>query len=232
MNPIVIIPTYEEAENIDELIPQVRGAGCDILVVDDNSPDGTSDVVMKYNKVDQGVQLLCRKTERGRGSAGIEGFKWCLNNGYKTIIEMDADFSHNPRYLDLMVEEIFDGADVVIGSRFVEGGQDVGRSKHRELITSFARKYMQIVLGLKTKDCTSGYRAFKREVLESININSMTAKGPNIVQEVLYKIEKQNKYLIKEIPIKFVERKQGESKLGWKGLVTGFFYILFLRWSK
>ena len=230
MNPIVIIPTYEEAENISRLITLVRKAGCDILVVDDNSPDNTGGIVSEISKTDRNVMLLNRLTERGRGTAGVAGFKWCLQKGYQIIIEMDADFSHNPRYLTIMVEEILKGADVVVGSRFINGGADIGRSKHRQLITAFARKYMQTILGLKTKDCTSGYRAFKSEVLESIDLDSMAAKGPNIVQEVLYNIEKQNKYIIKEIPIKFIDREKGKSKLGWRGLITGFFYILYLRW--
>lgn len=229
VNTYIIIPTYNEAGNIGKLIedilkyvPEVK-----ILVVDDNSPDGTIEKVRKYcQKYSKKVFLLIRKQKKGRGNAGIEGFKYVLDKKAEVVVEMDADFSHHPRYLPQMLKEI-KSCDVVVGSRFVLGGKDC-RGWWRRLITIVGGFYIRKTLGLSVLDCTSGYRAFKREVLEKVNINTMISKGPSIVQEILYKADILG-YKIKEIPIIFVDRKADKSKFNYKIVLQNILIVLVLK---
>jgi dolichol-phosphate mannosyltransferase len=230
MKTVLVIPTYNEADNIQRLISALRKLKLptlDILVVDDNSPDGTSKIVQSLMKQDKKLHLLLRTTDRGRGSAGIEGFKKALAVGADIICEMDADFSHDPKFLPLLLHGL-ESADMVLGSRAVVGGKDDDRPLFRCLLTKAANFYIRVILGLKVRDCNSGYRCFKRKVLATINLDAITTKGPGIVQEILYRANLSG-FRIVEIPVSFVERKQGTSKLGFRHLVSGYFLIIKLR---
>jgi dolichol-phosphate mannosyltransferase len=224
MKTIVVIPTYNEKENISNLIKAILALkikNLEILVVDDNSPDRTADIVKK-----QKAHLLLRKGKRGRGLAGIAGFKKALENKADYIIEMDADFSHDPKYIPIMLKEI-KKYDIVLGSRLVKGSKDKERSLSRKIITTLANAYVRTILNIKLKDVNSGYRCFRRKVLESV-ISDLKASGPDIVQEVLYKSVKKG-YKVKEIPIEFKERHKGSSKLGLKQFIRGLIIVFKVR---
>ncbi|MEK6983788.1 MAG: polyprenol monophosphomannose synthase [Nanoarchaeota archaeon] len=230
MKIFIIIPTYNEKENIKNLISRIlklRIKNLNIVVVDDNSPDGTWKIVQDISKKFRNVYLLLRKKGKGRGSAGRYGFIFCLKHNADVIIEMDADMSHDPRHIPAMLKEL-KRADLVIGSRRVEGAEEIGRSAVRRIITHFANSYIRLVLGLKVKDCNSGFRCFKRKVLEAIKVEKLESKGPAIVQEILFKTHLKG-FKIKEIPITFINRKKGRSKLGIPQLAAGYFMVMKLK---
>ena len=233
MKIYVMTPTYNEKENIRNLIDNIlklKIKNLHIVVVDDNSPDGTWKIVQNIAKKKKNVYLLLRKKEKGRGAAGRDGFIYCLKNKADIIIEMDADMSHNPQYIPLIIKEL-KNADLILGSRRVKGSKEIGRGFIRKIITYFANLYIQILLGLKVKDCNSGYRCFKRKVLEKIKPERLKSKGPAIVQEVLFKAHLKG-FKIKEIPITFINRTKGKSKLGIKQLATGYFMVSKLKFLK
>jgi len=225
----VIIPTYNEAENIEALLREIiklNVTDLTALVVDDNSPDGTGGIAEKLAKENSSIKVLRRFKNRGRGSAGIDGFKYALKEGASYIIEMDADFSHRPKYLPVFLENI-KIYDLVLGSRFIPGGKDAERSFFRRLITSFARLYIQSLLGLKVKDVTSGYRCFRSAVLAAIDLDHLISTGPSIISEILYQAALKN-YKIHEIPIIFEDRKKGKTKLNlWILLKTLYMVYRF-----
>jgi len=234
MKTYVMIPTYNERENIGNLIQEILNLKIHdlrIVVVDDNSPDGTSEVVKNLSIEHPEVELLLRTTERGRGSAGIAGFKYALGHGADYVIEMDADFSHHPKYIPHLLEAMHD-ADMAIGSRFVGGGKDVNRGIIRRIITFLAGVYVRVSLKLKIRDVSSGYRCFKRKVLEAIELNSMISTGPSIVSEVFYRAHLKG-FSIKEIPIEFEDRTHGQTKLNYKILIKTLLMVLqFKRLNK
>ncbi len=234
MKIIIMIPTYNEADNIEGLIKEVLLISDDVgvVVVDDDSPDGTARVVQemkKSNKWDERIHLIVRKGERGRGSAGIAGFKYALKIGpeISAIGEMDADFSHDPKYLKVLLKEI-EKYDIIIGSRSVVGGSEEGRSLVRRAITAFAALYIKLVSGIKVNDPTSGYRLFRREVVEAMNLDDMISTGPSIVQEMLYQALGAG-FTYTEVPIIFSDRRAGEAKFNWKIGVAGFIMMLKFR---
>jgi dolichol-phosphate mannosyltransferase len=226
----VVIPTYNESENIGlliervlELVPQVE-----IVVVDDSSPDGTADIVREWEKRDHRVHLLFRENEKGRGTAGVMGFLFALERGADIVIEMDADFSHDPKHLPEFVREIRN-CDVVVGSRFVPGGRNVRSGLRRNLVTWLANIYIRHILHTDIRDCTSGYRCFRREVLEALDLTHTISKGPSVVQELLYKSSLLG-FRIKEIPIIFVDRYRGISSFNFRLALQGFIMSLILRY--
>lgn len=232
MKTFIIIPTYNEKENIASLIDEILRLNIKdlhIVVVDDFSPDETWKIVEDISKKEKNIHLLLRKTKRGRGYAGKDGFIYCLKNKADTIIEMDADFSHDPKYIPSMLEEI-KNYDIVLGSRRIKGAKEVGRGFIRKIITKLANIYIKIMLGIKVKDSNSGFRCFKRDVLENIT-PGLKSKGPSIIQEVLFKAHLKG-FRIKEIPITFVNRKKGKSKLGIPQLAAGYFMVLKLKFLK
>ncbi len=229
MKTVVVIPTYNEKDNIEALIRRLLSHNVDILVVDDNSPDGTWKIVEDIAKTEKKVKLLRRMSERGRGTAGVAGFKFAVENGYDYIIEMDADFSHNPDDVPKFLD-VIKNADVVLGSRLVEGGKQVGRNFYRRTITALANFYISAMLGIKVRDCNSGYRCFRRKVLEEINLDKISSTGPDIVQEILYKAHLKG-FGIVEIPVVFTERKLGSSKLGMRHLFKGYTKVIKLKWE-
>ncbi|AKL97779.1 polyprenol monophosphomannose synthase [Endomicrobium proavitum] len=228
MKIIAMIPTYNEASNIETMTASVIncGADVDVLIVDDMSPDGTYKIVEEIAKTNSKVHLLLRKENRGRGYAGIDGFKKALEMGADFIVEMDGDGSHDPKYIPAFLKTI-KSCDVVIGSRFVSGGKDEARGFLRHAISNLSRVYLSFVLGVKIKDSTSGYRMFKREVLASF-VNNLKANDPFIVTEVIYWLKK-NKFIIKEYPIEFLSRFSGQSKLRPLTLIKYLFKVLKLK---
>lgn len=234
MKTYAMIPTYNERENIGNLIQEILNLNIPdlhIVVVDDNSPDGTSEVVRNLSGKHPEVELLLRTMERGRGSAGIAGFKYALDRGADAVIEMDADFSHHPKYIPRLLEALQD-ADLVIGSRFIRGGKDVKRGIARRVITLLAGIYVRVILGLKIRDVSSGYRCFKRKVLEAIELDSVISTGPSIVSEVFYRAHLKG-FSIREIPIEFEDRQHGQTKLNYKILIKTLLMVLqFKRLNK
>jgi dolichol-phosphate mannosyltransferase len=230
----IVIPTYNEAENIEELIREILALnifGMSILVVDDDSPDGTGELAERLSKEDPRIKVLRRK-ERGRGTAGIQGFKAALAlnhfgsglaDGADYVIEMDADFSHHPRYIPDLLKHI-ESNDVVIGSRFVKGGKDSDRGTARKIITLFAQNYIRRMLGLKVRDITSGYRCFRRGILERIDLDHMVSTGPSIVSEILYKCSLEGARMY-ETPITFMDRVKGHTKLNLAILLKTLYMV-------
>ena len=208
---IVMLPTFNERENIKKLIPEILALdpNISVLVVDDDSPDGTWTLVEEMARRDGRVSLLHRTKNRGRGTAGIDGFLRAIQSGADYIVEMDADYSHHPKYIPALVKQM-DENDVAIGSRLIEGGREQGRNILRTFITWFANNYIRILMGVDIQDCTSGFRCFRRNVLESIRLEKMVSVGPSIVEEVLYACVLKG-FKIKEIPILFEERAHGET---------------------
>jgi len=183
--------------------------------------------VEDISKKNKNIHLLLRKTDKGRGSAGRDGFIYCLKHGADIVVEMDADMSHDPKYIPALIAGLKD-ADLVLGSRRLKGSREVGRGLIRQFITWGANLYITLMLGIKVRDCNSGFRCFKRKVLEKIKLGKLESKGPSIVQEVLFKAH-LNKFKIREIPITFVNRTKGRSKLGLNQLANGYFMVLKLK---
>jgi len=231
MSVMVTLPTYNEADNIVPLIDELLSLRPDlsIVVIDDDSPDKTHELVRKKQKISDRVFLIHRTTERGRGSAGVTGFKFAVEKKADLIVEMDADFSHHPRFIPPLLEAA-ETSDVVVGSRLVKGGGEKGRSFIRILITHAANFYIRMVLGLKLKDCTSGYRVFHRHVLESISLDTLESNGPAIVQEVLLRCKKKG-FKISEVPILFEERRQGQSTFNARIMLAGLWSVLKFRFK-
>ena len=230
MKPFIMIPTYNERENIKALTDKILNLkikNLHIVVADDNSPDGTWKIVEDISKKNKNIHLLLRKTDKGRGSAGRDGFIYCLKHGADIVVEMDADMSHDPKYIPALIAGLKD-ADLVLGSRRLKGSREVGRGLIRQFITWGANLYITLMLGIKVRDCNSGFRCFKRKVLEKIKLGKLESKGPSIVQEVLFKAH-LNKFKIREIPITFVNRTKGRSKLGLNQLANGYFMVLKLK---
>ena len=212
---IVLIPTYNERENIEELVNKILSlpVDCDltVFVVDDDSPDGTAGAVERLAEKDPRVLLLLRKKRRGRGAAGIEGFTTALSLGADYVIEMDGDGSHEPRFIPFLLEAA-GSADVVLGSRFVKGGRDADRPLHRRIITRLVRLFLRRQFHLPVRDVTSGFRCFRREVLQKIDLEDLISVGPSVVLETLYKAHLLGFSMV-EVPIVFVDRKKGKTKL-------------------
>lgn len=225
----ITIPTYNEAENIGDLLLQIRRyvPGAQVLVVDDNSPDGTGQIVQKMADSDAQIHLLTRLEDKGRGRSGRDGFVYALDHGAKWAIEMDADFSHHPRYLPA----ILDAArvhDLVIGSRYVPGGRETGRPRSREILTSVVGYFLRFMLGVSVRDPSSGYRCWSRHALQTMDAHHIVSVGPAIVSEMLFKARLRG-LSIAEVPIVFEDRTRGDSKLDFKTLIRTFQMVFELR---
>lgn len=228
MKTLVILPTYNERENIRAVVEQILGLGLGLhaLVVDDNSPDGTGDVADQLAGEHPEVQVMHRMTDRGRGLAGVAGFQFALDHGYDLAFEMDGDLSHSPAHIPAMLEAA-ESHDVVIGSRYVAGGGEEGRGWTRRSITRFAWRYMRFMLGVEhVMDCTSGFRCFTRSALETIDLGTLTSTGPSIVTEILARCRGMT---IEEVPIQFVDRVYGQSKFGFKAIRDSFYVPFKIR---
>jgi dolichol-phosphate mannosyltransferase len=234
MHTFVLRPTYNEKENIETLVKDILNLGIEdisVVVADDNSPDGTWEIVERMSREDPRVHLLKRMKRHGRGFAGIDGFLYCFRQGADYIVEMDGDFSHDPKHIPEMLREI-DSCDVVIGSRFIKGGSDNDRSIYRTILTRLVALYVRTLLGVKVRDVSSGYKLFKRKVFEKIDLEDMISTGPSVVLETLYKLTLSG-FKIKEVPIRFVDRKLGSTKLDIITLLETMVMVLKLRkWKK
>lgn len=230
MKIMAMIPTYNEALNIEKLLQEIlkQSPEIEVVVVDDDSPDGTAGIVEKMQIADQRVHLVVRRREKGRGTAGIVGFRYALARQADLIIEMDADFSHSPAYLPYFLGQMSD-CDLLIGSRLVPGGGERGRHFMRKWITRLANFYIRLVLGLPFRDCTSGYRIFRRQVLVAINLKDIISTGPSVVEEVLYKAYR-HRFRIKEVPYILEERKAGKSTFNWRIMVDTLLKMIKIRW--
>jgi dolichol-phosphate mannosyltransferase len=234
MRVFVMVPTYNERENVPDLVRGIHGAlpGATVLVVDDSSPDGTAGVVRRLMRRDRRLRLLLRPREvKGRGWAGRDGFLEALRLGADVVAEMDADLSHDPRRLPALLAPLKKGeADIVLGSRFVAGGRDADRPWYRRAVSRFARQYLSLVLGLRAKDPSSGYRVFTRAALLSLGVAGLRARDPFIVTEMLYRATRAGLRIV-ESPIVFVDRTRGTSKLGFATLLKYLGRALWLRLS-
>lgn len=224
---LIIIPTYNENETIQIIIPEIKKVVSEahILVVDDNSPDGTSATVKKMAEEIDGLFVLDRKKKNGLGKAYINGFKWALEREYELIFEMDADYSHDPKYLPDFLEAAKDN-DLVIGSRYITGVNVVNWPMHRLLISYCGNIAARLIAGIKIKDCTGGFKCFRSEVLRSLNLNRIGSSGYSFQVEMNYHVERKG-FRIKEVPIVFTDRTIGESKMS--GGIVG--EALFLLWK-
>jgi len=229
---MAMLPTYNEAENIKPLVEEILALGpeYEALVVDDHSPDGTWRIVEEMAAVNRRVHLLHRTTDRGRGTAGAAGLREAVRLGADRVIEMDADFSHDPKFIPALVAAA-DSADVVIGSRLVKGGGETGRSFVRTLITFGANLYIRLVLGLPIRDCTSGFRVFRAEALRKMHLEKMTSRGPAIVQELLLAARRAG-CRFAEVPILFQERRAGQSTFNFKIMLAGLWSVIKFRFSR
>ena len=228
---VVIIPTYNEKENIENIINAVFALPVmfDVLIIDDNSPDGTAAIVERMQKQWDGrLHLLKRSGKLGLGTAYIMGFKWCLNAGYEFIIEMDADFSHPPKKLLELRQACLDGADVAIGSRYVSGVNVVNWPMGRVIMSYYASAYVRIVTGMNVRDTTAGFVCYRRNVLEAIDLDKIRFKGYAFQIERKFSAFKMG-CCIKEVPIIFVNRVLGTSKMNSSIFGEAVFGVLQLR---
>lgn len=210
---LVIIPTYNEHENIELIVGRLHGVvpGADVLVVDDGSPDGTGKIADAMAEEDSRVHVLHRRAKAGLGAAYIAGFDWGLGEQYDVLVEMDADGSHAPEQLPSLLDAL-DRADLVLGSRWVPGGTVVNWPRHREALSRGANLYTRLALGLGLRDATGGYRAYKRAVLESIDYPAVASEGYCFQIDLAWRALRSG-YRVTEVPITFAERERGKSKM-------------------
>ena len=216
MKTLVIIPTYNESENIERIVPLVmeKDPSIHVLIVDDNSPDGTGRIADEMAKKDDRVFVIHREKKSGLGTAYIAGFKSALEKGYDLIFEMDCDFSHDPKYVPHFLKAIQE-ADLVLGSRYIDGVNVINWPMSRLLLSYYANVYSRLVTGLPVKDATGGFKCFRREVLEAIDLDRVKSNGYSFQIEMSFRAWKKG-FKIKEIPIIFEDRKVGQSKMSKK----------------
>ena len=209
----VVIPTYNEADNLELIVARVRSAvpDADILVADDNSPDGTGDIAEKLSLTDDHVHVLHRPGKQGLGAAYLAGFGWALDRGYGAVVEMDADGSHDPAELPALLEALGD-ADLAVGSRWVRGGTVRNWPRSRELLSRGGNAYARIMLGLSVHDATGGYRAYRASTLHDIGLHSVTSQGYCFQIDLTLRAVRAGKKVV-EVPITFTERTRGRSKM-------------------
>ncbi len=226
---LVIIPTYNEAENITRLIPVVldQAPGIEVLVVDDSSPDGTASLVRDMIKTDPRIHILDRPKKMGLGTAYVQGFKFAIAHGYDYVFEMDADFSHNPNEIPNFLEKI-QGHDLVLGSRYVNGVRVLNWPMRRLLLSYSANVYTQFITGLPVHDATGGFKCFRRAVLEAIDLNKVKSNGYAFQIEMSFKAWKKG-FRVAEIPIIFLDRRSGVSKMSKKIVYEAIFMLWTLR---
>ncbi len=232
MMDLVVIPTYNERENIERLLEKILALShpFHILVVDDSSPDGTWKVVERISREESRVKLLIRKKKEGLGKAYQEAYLHALREGYEFFLQMDCDFSHPPEYLPLLREE-GEKFSLVIGSRYVKGGRTEGWSRGRKFISRLGNIYAGICLGLPVRDATSGFRCYQREVLESIPLRNISGRGFYFQIEMTYWTHRLG-FSIKEVPIVFRERERGKSKMHPGIVVEALIQVPCLRWRR
>src|SRR5690349_22260235 len=232
MKTLLILPTYNEIENLSPLLEEILSYApeTDVLIVDDHSPDGTGELVDEIQKENPRVKVLHRPDKMGLGTAYIAGFKYTIEHGSDAAFEMDADFSHDPRYLPDFLEAI-EQADLVIGSRYIPGGDTPNWTILRRLISGGGNIFARFMLGIPVHDCTAGYRLYRRRLLESIDLDTVESHGYAFQIEMTYRTA-QRGFKIVETPIIFMDRRVGKSKMSRKIVIEGFTYVLKARFSK
>lgn len=213
---LIIVPTYNERENVPTLVQQILSVvpDSDILLVDDNSPDATADYAEELFAAEPRFSVLRRKGARGLGRSYADGYRYALDNGYTRLVQMDSDFSHDPNSLPDLIK-LSASNDVVIGSRYCEGGRVGNWPLRRRFLSRFANRYVSLITGLRVRDTTSGFRCYRRRALEAIIRNSIRAEGYAFLVETTYKAHKAG-LSIAEVPITFVDRREGKSKISRK----------------
>ncbi len=231
MKIIIVIPTYNEADNLLELmarLDKVMTSDCQVLIVDDSSLDGTAALVIELQKKYPWLNLLQRKDKQGLGEAYRAGFAWAQSQGAEAVGEMDADLSHQPEDLPKLFKALEQGADVVIGSRRIKGGKINGWPWYRHLTSWLAMIAARLILGLKTKDITAGFRLYSKKALATIPWQQVKSSGYAWLEELAYLSEKANLKIV-EVPTTFVDRKQGRSKLSLRDIIEFFYTLIRLR---
>ena len=231
MKILIIIPTYNELENLPRLLTEVlsKDNNIDMLFIDDNSPDGTAEFIENEQKNNNRIHLIKRQSKQGLGTAYIVGFKFALQRDYEVIFEMDADFSHDPNEIPRFLEEI-KNSDVVLGSRYKNGVNVINWPMRRLLLSWFANIYTRVITGMPLHDATGGFKCFKREVLEAIDLNRVKSNGYAFQIEMNFKAWKKG-FNIKEIPIIFIDRVKGSSKMSKKIVREAVFMVWKLRFQ-
>lgn len=225
---LITVCTYNELENIRQLIPELHSAApdADILVIDDNSPDGTSAAVREISETDAQLRLLTRSGKLGLGTAMLTGFRYGIEHGYELLINLDADFSHDPKYIPDLLASIKQ-CDVAIGSRYVPGGGAVQWNWHRRLISRAINLYARCLLGLRTRDNSGSYRCYRVAKLAEIDWDRVISTGYVFLEEVLYRCRRVG-CTFDEVPIMFLDRRHGVTKINWKEAVGALIAILWL----
>ena len=233
MKSLVIIPTFNEIENIQRMLDTVMSlaSAFNVLIVDDGSPDGTAKVVKENQKNHERIHLLERSGKLGLGTAYIAGFHWALEHGYDLIYEMDCDFSHNPNDLVRLREACMNGAGVAVGSRYTRGGKVSNWPVGRILMSYFASVYVNAILWLGVRDSTAGFKCYRREVLERIDLSRIQFIGYAFQIEMKYNA-RQLGFSIEEVPITFIDRELGTSKMSMNIFREAFFGVLQMRFRK
>ena len=232
MKTLVIIPTYNESENIGRIVPLVleKDASINVLIVDDNSPDGTGQIADEMANQDERISVIHRQSKSGLGTAYITGFKFALENGYDLVFEMDCDFSHDPKYIVDFLKAVKD-VDLVLGSRYISGVNVINWPMSRLLLSYYANVYSRLVTGLPVRDATGGFKCFRREVLEAIDLDRVKSNGYSFQIEMSFRAWKKG-FKIKEIPIVFEDRKVGQSKMSKRIVREAVWMVWRLRlWS-
>lgn len=226
---LVVLPTYNEAENIENVVSRVHSVvTCDILIVDDGSTDGTIEIIKRLNSKNPKVFLSLRKSKNGLGDAYRHAYTWAIENGYELLIQCDADGSHEIEKIPDMYEEYLSGSDLVVGSRYIPGGNVEGWSPSRILISKMGNLYAKLVLRLPVKDLTAGFRLYRIDALRNINYQNAVAKGYSFQIQMTYLFRKLK---ISEVPITFVDRVFGSSKMNTKIALEAIWQIPFIRFK-
>ena len=226
MRSVVVLPTYNERDNIEPFLRALRKAAptTDVLVVDDNSPDGTGELAEAAGAELGRIDVLHRPAKQGLGSAYREGFARVLADDYDVVVSMDADFSHDPEQVPEFVARIADGADVVIGSRYVTGGGTTDWPVHRQLLSKWGNAYTRMILGVGARDCTSGYRAYRATSLAAIDPGSTSAEGYAFLTELVRRMTRDGATVV-EVPIIFRDRTRGKSKMSGRIIVESMLLV-------
>lgn len=229
MNPIIVIPTYNERDNISQIIHEIlrHAPTIHILIVDDGSPDGTGDIIRRIMEENNHIHLIERPGKMGLGTAYCRGFEYALQNGFDVVFEMDADFSHDPKEIPRFLKEIEDH-DLVIGSRYVSGVNVVNWPMSRLLLSYFASIYTRVITGMPIKDATGGFKAFRADVLKKIDLKKIRSNGYAFQIEMNFKTWRTGAR-IKEIPIIFIDRRSGVSKMSRKIVYEAVFLVWKLK---
>jgi dolichol-phosphate mannosyltransferase len=229
---LVIVPTYNERDNLPAIVAAVHEhlPQGDVLVVDDASPDGTGQLADDLASADKQVHVLHRAGKQGLGTAYIAGFRWALARDYEFVFEMDCDFSHDPKYLPELLATAEKGADLVLGSRYVDGGGTVNWGPFRKLISRGGSLYARSILGVPIRDLTGGFKCFRRRVLEALDLDGISSKGYGFQIETTWRTLKMG-YRVVEVPIVFVDRRVGQSKMSKTIFVEALTLVWKLRLS-